>query len=155
MRLGLVYTQPLHEPAVLLWSKCPGFAFLPGPLERTGLQSLVQQHKSVAFPIQGFYPVPASAAEEKQRVGERIQMKLLLNKSGQSVYPAAQVGVAAGNIYPVCTGEVAQHDFNIRSTVSTVAASAPEWMSASAPEIRTVTATLPERTGCTEVTSAN
>ena len=51
---------------------------------------------------------------------------LLLDKRSQPIYPTAQVGVAAGNIHPVGTGEIRQHDFRNRSTVSTVAASAPE-----------------------------
>jgi len=144
MRLGLIYTQPLHKPAVLLGSQCSCFAFLPWPLEAAGLQPLVQQYEAIAFPVQCLDAVSASAAEQEQCIGEWIQIELLLNKSCQSVYTATQVGITAGYIYPVCSGEVGQHDFKIRSTVSTVAASAPEWMSASAPEIRTVTATLME-----------
>ena len=48
------------------------------------------------------------------------------------------------HVLPVSSVAPAQHDFRIHSTVSTVAAFAPEWISASAPEIRTVTATLPQ-----------
>ena len=36
-----------------------------------------------------------------------------------------KVGVTADDVHPVGAGEVAQHDFHTRSTVSTVAASAP------------------------------
>ena len=126
MCLWLVYTQTLHEPAVLLRGQRPCLAFLPGPLEAAGFQTLVQQYKPVAFPVQRFDSIPASAAEEEQGVGKWIQVKLLLYKSGQSVNPASQVSIAAGDIDPVGTGKVAQHNFKIRSTVSTVAASAPE-----------------------------
>ena len=144
MRLGLVYTQTFHKPAVLLWSKRLCFAFLPWPLEAAGLQPLVQQYEAIAFPVQCLDAVSASAAEQEQCIGEWIQIELLLNKSCQSVYSTAKICVTAGNVHPVGTIKVCQHDFKIRSTVSTVAASAPEWMSASAPEIRTVTATLME-----------
>lgn len=126
MCLGLIHTQTLHEPAVLLRCQCPGFAFLPGPLEAASLQPLVQQDKSVALPVQCLDPVPSSAAEEEQCVAERIQVELLLDKNSQSVYPSAKICVTAGNIHPVRTSKIAQHDFRIRSTVSTVAASAPE-----------------------------
>ena len=126
MRLGLIHTQTLHEPAVLLRCQCPGLAFLPGPLEAASLQPLVQQNKSVALPVQCLDPVPSSAAEEEQCVAKRVQVELLLNKRRQAVYPAAQICVTAGNIHPVRTVEIAQHDFRIRSTVSTVTASAPE-----------------------------
>lgn len=144
MRLWLIHTQPFHEPAVLLRSQRSGFPFRPGPLKAAGFQPLVKQHKSVAFPVQRFDPIPPPTAEQEQGVGERIQIELLLNYGGQPVNPAPQVGVAAGNINPVSSGEVGQHDFKIRSTVSTASASAPLWMSASTPEIRTVTATPPD-----------
>jgi len=155
MCLWLVHTQTFHEPAILLRSQRSCFTFFPGPLEAAGLQTLIQQDKSVSFPVQRLDSIPASAAEQEQCIGERIQMKLLLNHSRQSVNSSTKVSVTAGDVYPVSTVEVAQHDFNIRSTVSTVAVSAPEWMSASAPAIRTVTATFAERTDCTGVTSAN
>ena len=155
MCLWLVYAQSLHEPAVLLRCQCPGFAFFTGPLEITGLQPFVQQDKTVSFPIQRFDSIPASSAEKKQRIRKGIQMKLLPDQYCQTVYPTAQVGITAGNIHPVGSGEVSQHDFRMRSTVSTVAASAPEWISASASANRTVTATLPQAAGRTGVTSAN
>lgn len=126
MCLWLVHAQTFHEPAVLLRSQGSCLAFLPWPLERTGLQTFVQKNKSVSLPIQGFNSIPASAAEQEQCIGERIQIELLLNQNGQTVYPTAQVSVTAGDIDPVSAGEVAQHDFRKRSTVSTVAAFAPE-----------------------------
>ena len=125
MRLGLIHAQPLHEPAVLLGCQTPCFAFLPGPLERTGLQSLVQQHKSVALPVQRLDPIPASATEQEERVAEGIQRHLLLDQGGQTVDPTAKVGVAALDENVVCATEIIQHDFNTRSTDSMVDASAP------------------------------
>ena len=71
-------------------------------------------------------PIPPPATEQEQRVGEWIQIELLLNYGSQPINAPPQVGVAAGNVYPICPGEVTQHDFRIRSIVSTVAASAPE-----------------------------
>ena len=101
MGLWLVYTQALHEPAILLRCQCPGFAFLPRPLEITRLQALIQQDKSVSFPVQCLNSVSAPAAEEKQCIGERIQIELLLDQYSQSVYSTAQICITAGNIYPV------------------------------------------------------
>ena len=126
MCLWLVHAQTFHEPAILLRSEGSGFAFFPGPLERTGLQPLVQQNKSITFPVQRLDSIPAPATKQEQCIGEWIQIELLLDKRSQPIYPTAQVGVAAGNIHPVGTGEIRQHDFRNRSTVSTVAASAPE-----------------------------
>ena len=126
MGFGLVYAQSLHKPAILLRRKNARFAFFPRPLERSGLQTLIQQDKSITFPVQCFNSVPASAAEEEQCIGERIQIELLLDQRSQPIYSTTEVCVTAGNIHPVGTGEVCQHDFRNRSTVSTVAASAPE-----------------------------
>ena len=125
MCLWLIHAQTLHEPAVLLGCQASCFAFVPGPLEAAGLQPLVQQHKAVALPVQSLDPVTPSAAEEEQRVGEGVQPELLFNKSGQTVNTKPEVGAAAGDYDPVCTGEICQNDFRIRSTVSTAAASAP------------------------------
>ena len=53
-------------------------------------------------------------------------MELLLNKCGKTIYSTAKICITTGNVHPVGTVEVGQHDFKICSTVSTVAASAPE-----------------------------
>ena len=89
MSFGLVNAQPLHEPAVLLGCQCSGFRFASRPLEGAGLQPLVKQHKTVAFPVQRLDPVPASAAEEKQGIGKGVQFKLLLNNGSQAVNSSA------------------------------------------------------------------
>ena len=126
MRLWLIHTQTLHKPAVLLGCQASGFTYIPGPLKAAGLQPLVQKYKSVSLPVQSLDPIPPSAAKQEQRVGEWIQAKLLIDKSRQAVNPKPEVGAVAGDYDPVSAGEICQHDFRIRSTVSTVAASAPE-----------------------------
>ncbi len=78
VRLWLFHIQALHEPAVLLRGQHPGFHFTAWPLETAGFQALVQQQESIPFPVQRFDSVPAPATEQKQRIGERIQLKLLL-----------------------------------------------------------------------------
>jgi len=104
--LWLVYTQPLHEPTVLLWSEDSGFAFFPGPLKATGLQTFVQQDKSVALPVQCLNSVSAPAAAQKQGIGKGIQIEFLLDQYSESVYPTAQICITAGNIYPVGLGKI-------------------------------------------------
>lgn len=142
MCLWLIHAQTLHEPAVLLGSQTFGLTLVPWPLEYAGLQPLIQQEESVALPVKRLDPVTPSSTEQKQSIGERIQLKLLLNEGSQSVDTEAKIRIAAGNVHPVGSGEICQHDFSTRKTVSTVAASAPEWMSASAPAIRIVTEIL-------------
>ena len=72
-----------------------------------------------------YHGLPEGITEE-QRIGEGVQPELLFDKSGQAVNPKPEVCAAAGDYDPVCTGEICQHDFRTRSTVSTIAASAPE-----------------------------
>lgn len=96
MRLWLLHTQSLHEPPVLLCTQFPRLRAVPWPLEAPALQSFVQQNKAVPFPVQTLDPVPPSAAEQKQRIAEWVQLKLLLDQAGQSVYSAPQIRIPAG-----------------------------------------------------------
>lgn len=96
----MVHAQSLHKPVILLRSKNPSFTFLPGPLEAAGFQPFIQQNESVSLPIHGLDFFPASAAEAKERVGERIQVELPLDQGGQFVNSTAQIGVTTGD---VCT----------------------------------------------------
>ena len=86
MRLWLLDLQPFHEPAVFLRRQTTHLGFVPWPLVRTLLQAFVQQDKAVLFPVQALDAVSPPPAKQKHRVGERIQFKLLLNHSGQTVY---------------------------------------------------------------------
>ncbi len=97
MSLQSFQLQPFHEPAVLLRGQQTGFRFTAWPLKAAELQTLVQQQKSIPFPVQRFDPVPALTAEQKQRVGERSQMKLLLNDAGQSIDSPSEIGIPTGN----------------------------------------------------------
>ena len=66
----------------------------------------------------------ASATEQKESVGERILLKLLLNKSGQTIDSSAQVSIVVGNVY-LLSLEFTQHVFKMCRTISTEGASAP------------------------------
>ena len=125
MCLGLVYAQTLHEPAVLLGSQTFGLTLVPWPLEYAGLQPLIQQEESVALPVKRLDPVTPSSTEQKQSIGERIQLKLLLNKSGQSIDSSTQICVTAGNVDPVGPGKITQHDRSVSSSKDSVSGSIP------------------------------
>ena len=88
-------------------------------------KSMVLWNHLNTLPVQSLDPSLPSAAEQKQRVGERIQPELLLNQRSKAINTKPEVGAAAGDYDAVFTGEIIQHDFRTRSTVSTVAASAP------------------------------
>ena len=91
---------------------------------RALLQSLVQQDEAVLFPVQALDTVPPPSAEQEQRVGKRIQFKLLLDEPRQTIYALTQIRVAAGNIDLICTGEVVQH--RRRSSTSSLSCSASQ-----------------------------
>ena len=76
---------------------------------RALFQSLVQQDKAIFFPVQALDTVSPPSAKQEQRVGKRIQFKLLLDEARQTIYALAQIRVAAGDLDLICTGEVIQH----------------------------------------------
>ena len=133
VRLRLFNFQSLHEPTVLLRRQTTHLGLAPWPLVCPLFQAFRQQNEAVSFPVQALDAVSPSPAEQEQCVGEWIQLKLLLDHSGQTVYSFAQIGIAAGDVDLVGPGKVVQHDFKIRSIVSTVVVSAPEWISTVAP----------------------
>jgi hypothetical protein len=141
MRPGLFDAQSFHEPPVLLRGDGLRFGAVARPLEAAAFKPLVQENEPVTLPIQRFDSVATAAAKQKQGIAERIQPESLLNDTGKPVYPASEVGVSAGNVDTISAVEIIQHDFNARQTASTVAVSAPEYMSASAFPMRSVTAT--------------
>lgn len=65
---------------------------------RALLQSLVQQDEAIFFPVQALDTVSPPSAKQEQRVGKRIQFKLLLDEARQAVYAFAQICVAAGDV---------------------------------------------------------
>lgn len=116
MYFGLIDAQALHQLAVLFRGNSPGFSFAARPLKAARLQTFVPQHETVALPVQGFYAVSASAAEQKQGVGEWIKFELLMNDCGQSVNSPAQICIGAGNVNPICSCEIVQQDFRISTS---------------------------------------
>ena len=80
--------------------------FRARPLVRALFQSLVQQDEAIFFPVQALDTVSSLSAEQKQRVGKRIQFKLLLDEPRQTIYAFTQIRVAAGDIDLICTGEI-------------------------------------------------
>ena len=106
MGLWLLHLKALHEPTVLLWREFSDLAFAPRPLVDAAFQALVQQNKTVLLPVQPLDPIPAPTAEQEQRVGERIQVELLLYHGGQPIDALAQIRIAAGDEDAVCAGEV-------------------------------------------------
>ena len=54
-------------------------------------------------------PIPPAAAEQKQRIAERIQMELPLYQCSQTVDPLPQICVPTGDIYFFCPTKIIQH----------------------------------------------
>ena len=124
MCLRLLDTQPFHQPAVLLSSNAERLILTARPLELALFKSLVEQEKTIAFPVERFDSVGSPAAEQKQRVGTRVKTELLFNDSCQSIDPTAKICVAAGEV-DLRSAEIAQHDLSTRNNAASVASSAP------------------------------
>ena len=104
--LRLLNTQSFHQPAVLLSSNAERLALAARPLKLALFQSLVEQEKTVAFPVERFDSVGSSAAKQKQCVGTRVKLELLFNDSRQTIDPTAKIRVAAGKV-DLCSAEIA------------------------------------------------
>ena len=97
--LRLVNGKPFGQPPEFLPAQTPHLGTAARPLKASAVfQSLVQQNKAIPFPEQGLDSIPPPAAKQKQAVGKRVQRKLLLYHLRQSVYPAPQVGISAGQV---------------------------------------------------------
>ena len=99
MRFRLLYTQPLHQPPVLLRCELPRLLTVPRSLETPALQPLIHQHKPISLPVQPFEPILSPPTEQEQRILEWIQMKLHLHYPCQPVNPSPQVCVSAGQVH--------------------------------------------------------
>lgn len=141
MCFGLFYAQSFHQPPVLLRGKRLRFGAGARPLEAAAFQPLIHKYEAVPFPKKRFHSVTAPTAKQEQGIGKRVKLEALLNDAGQAIYPLSEIRVAAGDIDTLSPCEITQHDFNKRRTASIVVWSAPEYMSASAFPIRTVTDT--------------
>lgn len=61
------------------------------------------------FPSINFNTVPAFPAKEEERVRKWIQVELLLDHVGQTVYTFSQIGVATGDIHLVSACKITKH----------------------------------------------
>ena len=93
---------------------------------RALLQSLVQQDEAIFFPVQALDTVSPPSAEQEQRVGKRIQFKLLLDEPRQAVYALAPIRVATGDVDLICTSEIVQHRRRSATSIFSCSASHPE-----------------------------
>ena len=122
--LRLLNAQSFHQPPVLLSSNAERLVLAARPLELPLFKPLVEQKKTVAFPVERFDPVGSSAAEQKQCVGTWVKSKLLFNDGRQTIDTTAKIGVTAGEV-DLRSAEIAQHDLRMRISAASVASSAP------------------------------
>lgn len=55
-------------------------------MEAAALQPFIQQNKAVSLPVQSLNPVPPPPTEQKQRITEWVQLKLLLYQAGGDLF---------------------------------------------------------------------
>lgn len=91
--------QTFQQPPELLRTEAQHLFPVSGPLVLPTLQTLVQQNETIRIPVHCLKAVCSSAAEQKQSIGKRVQLKLCLDDAHQPVNPPTQVGVAASDIY--------------------------------------------------------
>lgn len=126
VRLRLLYFQAFHEPPILLWCQTLHLVLVSRPLVCSAFQTLIQKNEAVLFPVQALNPVSPPPTKQKQCIGKRIQLELLLYHAGQTIYSFSQVCVPAGNVDLIRSGKIVQHVFNVWQIVCTSFGSAPE-----------------------------
>ena len=78
----------------------------PWPMKATVAQPLVQQKISVSRPVERLNPIRPAAAKQKQALFIQPTPILLRDNGCQSVDPAAQIGIPAGDIVAAHMTEV-------------------------------------------------
>lgn len=126
MRPCLLNLEPFHKPSVLLRRQGSDFIFTAWPLVRALFQPFVEKNEAIPLPIEALDAVSPPPAKQKQRIGEWVELKLLLHHAGKPVNPFAQICIPAGNVNSVGSSEVIQHDFSAWQRAFTTLASAPE-----------------------------
>ena len=89
----------------------------------------LQQYKTVSLPVQPLDSVPPPPTEQKQRIAEWVQLKLLLYQAGQSVYSSPQIRVPASYVHMIRSLKICQHSFSAWMMARIVSASAPACIS--------------------------
>ena len=98
MSFRLLDTQSFHQPAVLLSSNAERLVLAARPLKPALFKPLVEQEKTVAFPVESFDPVGSSSAEQEQAVLVDFIAILQHDDLCQSIDATAQVSVTAGDV---------------------------------------------------------
>lgn len=111
VRPWLVYTRPSMRQRYCCGVKALTSLSYRGHWKLQDSSRLYSSTRTVSLPVQLLDAIQASTAEHERGVSEWIQVELLLGQRRHTVYPTAQVGVAAGDVHPVRSGEIAQHDF--------------------------------------------
>src|SRR5699024_8150069 len=96
----------LHKPPKGLRIQQPQLGLAPRPLKAAVTQPLVQQKISVSRPVERLDPICPATAKQEQAFLIQLCAKLLRDNSRQSVDPAAQIGVPAGDIVPAHLTEI-------------------------------------------------
>ena len=107
--LWLLYGQSLHEPGKLFPGNLLCFLRCSRPLVIPAGKTFVQKYKAIWFPQQGFYPVTASSAKQKQSCATWIHLVILLYDCSQSVDPPPHIRITTHQIYVSGLANISQH----------------------------------------------
>ncbi len=73
-------------------------ALISRPLKASVFDALVIQHESCFVPVKSLETIGTCSAKQKNRIIIGVQTERLGNKSSQSVYPFAKIGLTANEI---------------------------------------------------------
>ena len=98
--------EAFHQPSEFL--RCDVFHVVGfhGPLEATIFQSLIEQDKTIPFPVQGLEAVPSFPAKEEEVVFHGVHMEVFTDDGGEAVDGLAHVGITTGDVDFVRPGDI-------------------------------------------------
>lgn len=108
--LLLLDSEPIHEPAVLLFGDGFGLLLAARPLQVPIGEPLVAEQPAVSLIEQGLHTViPAAAKQEDAAWFCRVNAKRAVYESGQAVNPFSQIRIAGTDVNPLESDGIIQH----------------------------------------------
>ena len=93
-----LYGKSGQESAQLMRVYLFDLALISRPLKASVFDVLIIQHESCFVPVKSLEMIGTCSAKQKNRIIIGVQTERLGNKSSQSVYPFAKIGLTANEI---------------------------------------------------------
>jgi len=98
--------EAFHQPPEFLGGDVFHVVGFHGPLEPTIFQPLIEQDKTVSFPVQGLEAIPPFPTKEEKVVFHGVHVEVFPDDGGKPVDGLAHVGISTGDVDLVRLGDI-------------------------------------------------